>query len=161
MVVQVVGGDEVEVTWGERPARAWVPRPLSELAFDLSVKTVRQTERAAAAIVRAADRLPPNWEPLARLLLRAEGMASSSVEGLRSPLVEVAAAEVDGRAEPSTAGWVADNLAAVADAVDGARQDTLVVGDLHRWHRRLMVHSRLPDDSRGAFRTAPGWIGGS
>ena len=156
-----MGGHEVEISWGERAARAWLPDSLAGLELDLSIKTVRQTERAAAAVVRAADRLPPNWEPLARLLLRAEGVASSSVEGLRSPLVEVAAAEVDDRAEPSTAAWVADNLEAVADAVAGARHDPLGIEDLHRWHRRLMVHSRLSDKARGVFRTAQGWIGGS
>lgn len=159
--VWAVGGREVEINWRERPARAWVPDPLSELALDLSIKTVRQTERAAAAVIRAADRLPPNWEPLARLLLRAEGVASSSVEGLRSPLVEVAAAEVDDGAVPSTAAWVADNLESVAEAVAGAREGALTVADLDRWHRRLMVHSLLPDEARGAFRTAQGWIGGS
>ncbi|HVA05450.1 MAG TPA: Fic family protein [Acidimicrobiales bacterium] len=156
-----MGGREVEIRWNARPARAWLPDPLSDVPLDLSTKSVRQTERAAAAVVRAADRLPPNWEPLARLLLRAEGVASSSVEGLRSPLVEVAAAEVDDRAVPSSAAWVADNLEAVAQAVRSAPGAALTVEELHRWHRRLMVHSHLPEEFRGTFRTAQGWIGGS
>ncbi len=166
-----MGGRDTGITWGERPARAWIPEALTELAVDLSTKTVRETERAAAAIVRTADRLPPSWEPLARLLLRAEGIASSSVEGLYSPLVDVVAAEAtagwdddDGDhddAVPSTAGWVADNLAVVAHAVERARAGPLAVEDLHRWHHRLMVHSRLPDESRGAFRSSQGWIGGT
>ena len=39
-------------------------------------------------------------------------MASSYIEGLRTPLVDVAAAEVDDTSN-HTAGWVANNLAAV------------------------------------------------
>ena len=115
-------------------------------------------------------------EALARSLAVVGVVSGRPVEFLRAPLPADGLAlvgqyglerlvdghiVVDERAEPSTAAWVADNLEAVADAVAGARDDGLVVEDLHRWHRRLMVHSRLPHESRGAFRTAQGWIGGS
>ena len=156
-----MGGHEIEITWNGRPARAWLPDLLADLSLDLTSDDVRQTERAAAAVVRVSDRLPATWEPLGRLLLRAEGVASSSVEGLRSPLAEVVAAEVDDKAVPSSAAWVADNLEATAEAVASAPQGPLTHDHLHRWHRRLMVHSHLPEEARGRFRSAPGWIGGS
>jgi Fic family protein len=93
-------------------------------------------------------------------LLRAEGVASSHIEGLRTPLVDVAAAEVGDTSNP-TAGWVADNLAAVRLALDGAGRN-LAIEDIHEWHRRLMGPTgRLPEQMLGAFRTAQSWIGGT
>ena len=113
-------------------------------------------------MVRSNDRLPPSWEPLARLLLRAEGVASSAVEQIRAPLEDVAAAEItDLIAGPSA--WVADNLAVVADAVDHARDRPLDVAMLLSWHQRLMAHATGTADARlvGRFRDRPVWIGGT
>jgi Fic family protein len=156
-----VGGTEVQVEWRGRPVRAWRPDLLADLAWDPTLPTVRHTERAAAALIRVADRLPPNWEPSARLLLRAEGVASSYVEGVRAPLVDVAVAELDDEATSAPAAWVADNLEVVTGSLADARRGALTVDDLHRWHARLMAHSPLPADMRGGFRTAQGWVGGS
>ena len=83
---------------------------------ELSVTTAGRTERAAAAVVRAGEHLPSDWEPVRRLLLRAEGVAFSTIEGLQAPLEEVAAVEL-GRQEGEAATWVADNLAVVAEAL--------------------------------------------
>lgn len=156
-----MGGREVQVEWRGRPVRAWQPDPLVDLSWDPSLPTVRQAERSAAALTRVADRLPPNWEPLARLLLRAEGVASSYVEGVRAALADVAAAEVDGDASSAPAAWVADNLHVVTESLADARRGPLTVADLHRWHTRLMAHGQLPADMCGAFRTTQGWVGGS
>ncbi|CAN5728105.1 MAG: hypothetical protein ACR2JF_01605 [Iamia sp.] len=99
-------------------------------------------------------------EPLARLLLRAEGLASSNVEGVHAPLVDVAIAEEVGGV--GAANHVADNLAIVSDAlVHAAGSVPLTVDDLHRWHRRLMAHGTLPDRLVGAWRDGVGWIGGA
>jgi Fic family protein len=99
------------------------------------------------------------WEPLA-LLLRAEGVASSYIEGLRTPLADVAAAEV-GDTSNATAVWVADNLTAVRYALDGAGRN-LTVEDMHEWHQLLMGPTgRVRDEMVGAFRTAQSWIGGT
>jgi Fic family protein len=101
------------------------------------------------------------WEPTARLLLRAEGVASSSIEGLRAPAAEVAAAELDESAVESTSAWVADNLAVVTEALSTATAAPLRISRLHAWHRRLMRHSRLAPGMVGAFRSAQGWVGGT
>ena len=156
-----MGGSELQVEWRGRAVRAWLPDPLSGTSLELGAGTARQTERAAASLVRAADHLPPNWEPVARLLLRTEGVASSYVEGIRAPIVDIAAAERDDRAASATAAWVADNLEAVTDAIADARRGPLDIETLLRWHRRLMVHSDLPDVQRGELRTSQGWVGGS
>ena len=110
--------------------------------------------------MRTGGAASTRFEPLALLLLRAEGVASSYIEGLRTPFVDVAAAEVGDTSNP-TAGWVADNLAAVRQALDGAGRN-LAVEDIHEWHRRLMGSThRLPEEMVGAFRTAQSWIGGT
>jgi Fic family protein len=94
------------------------------------------------------------------LLLRAEGVASSNIEGFRMPMVDVAAAEVGGTNDP-TARHIADNLAAVVDALQSSRR-TLSIADLHEWHRQLMsTNSHLDPHLIGMFRDSQSWIGGT
>ncbi len=151
-------GRSVEVDWGGRRVRAWVPAPLEERDLTLSTATARVAERAAAALQLADARLPSEWEPLARLLLRHEGVASSGIEGLREPIESVLVAERTGAG--GTAGWVADNLAVIDGALSTAGEP-LSIELLHRWHERLMRHGRLPAHMVGQFRAAQGWVGGT
>lgn len=154
-------GNEVTIEWNGRTVAAWVPDPLRRRESTLSEPTARLTEQAAAAARRGDDALPREWHALARLLLRAEGVASSFVEGVRAPLADIAAAELD----PSvgeTAAWVADNLTAAAQAIAAARREPLRIDLLHEWHRQLMAgSSHLPERLIGATRDLQGWIGGS
>jgi Fic family protein len=139
--------------------RAWVPAPLVGQSFELGTRAVRVSERAAAAVVAAGNR-PVRFEPVAMLLLRSEGVASSYIEGIRTPLVDVAAAEV-GSVLSDTASYVADNLAAVVDALrssDGA----LTHEHLWTWHRRLMEEGGgLPPALLGTYRAEQSWVGGT
>ena len=151
-------GRGVTVEWRGRPVRAWVPTPLGQRDLTLSTATARAAERAVAALRVADARLPATWEPLARLLLRHEGVASSGIEGLREPIESVLVAERTGAG--GTAGWVADNLAVIDDALQCAAEP-LSVGMLHRWHERLMRHGRLPAHMIGVYRPALGWVGGT
>ena len=89
-----MGGTEAGISWNGQPATAWLPDPLGDDDFAVSAEVARRLEPAADAVRRAGDRLPASWEPLARLLLRAEGIASSSIEGVRAPIADVALAEV-------------------------------------------------------------------
>src|SRR5437763_1859915 len=161
----MMAGREVAIRWQGRPARAWLPDALASRPVLLSEATVRRTEQAAAAARRSSDVLPARWEPLARLLLRAEGLASSFIEGVRAPLADVVAAELDPEFDPTVgdpATWVANNLQAVTSAVTTARGSRLSVSTLHGWHRSLMDGaSHLPRGQIGAFRDAQGWIGGT
>lgn len=156
-----MAGHDVEIEWRGRRLTAWVPDPLADRDIALTEATVRRTEQAAAAARRVTDRLPAGWEPLARLLLRAEGVASSYIEGVRAPLSDVALAEIDPQVG-ETAQWVANNLAVVADATSG-NNEPMSVELLNRWHARLMQgpHRWLPEEMVGQFRIAQGWIGGT
>lgn len=153
-------GRHVPIVWRDRPAQAWLPATVGGFDAALSPETARRTERAAAAVVRAADRLPPGWEPFGRLLLRGEGIASSRIEGILAPLTAVAAAELGDDATDTTAAWIADNLAALEHAVDDAHHGPLTTEQLHVWHALLMRRSTEPTEHVGRFRTEQGWIGG-
>lgn len=154
-----MSGTEVAIEWAGRRVMACLPDPLQQAGLpELDMATIRLTERAAGAVVRVGDRLPPAWEPLARLLLRAEGMASSNIEGVRAPVAAVASAELGATAPP--AGWVADNLVVVREALNNPPV-RLTIDTVHTWHRRLMGNSNLRTDLIGAFRAGQSWIGGS
>lgn len=157
-----MSGTEITIEWNGRPATAWSPDPLASRDIEVGADVVRRTERAVAAVRMADARLPSGREPLARLLLRTEGVASSNIEGLHAHVADVAAAELDGDAVGGDAAWVADNLGAVTEALASARGGRrLTRAALHGWHARLMRHSALDPGMVGAFRRAQGWIGGS
>ena len=156
-----MSGSWVSITWQGRKARAWMPDPIATAPLEVGVTVARRTERAGAAVRRADELLPGTWEPIARILLRTEGVASSNIEGLTAPIEAVAAAEVDGGAADAPAVWIADNLAVVTAAIRASPQTRLSVAALNRWHARLMRNSPLPPSMIGRFRTAQGWIGGS
>jgi Fic family protein len=161
-----MSGRWTPIEWHCRPTRAWRPDPVGERAFEVGTAAARKTERGAAAVRRADERLPGSWEPIARILLRTEGVASSNIEGLRAPIESVVVAEVDDAGlvgapgSDQTAAWVADNLVVVSDAVRSSRR-ALSVSTLHRWHKRLMRNSGLPARLVGRFRDTQGWIGGT
>jgi Fic family protein len=134
---------------------------LADRDLTLDAGTVADAARAQAAVEHAAETMPEDFAPLARLLLRAEGVASSFIEGVTAPVVDIVLAEADESGTPSPAGWVAANLAAVADAIDGAPADALTVDGLCGWHRTLMTGSPTPAQHVGVLRTEQGWIGGT
>ncbi|HEY1832276.1 MAG TPA: hypothetical protein VGG38_18720, partial [Acidimicrobiales bacterium] len=108
-------GTEVEVVWQGRRAKAFVPALLAERDLSLDARTAGRVAVAASEVGYAADSLEADFEPLARLLLRSEGVASSYIEGISAPVVDVVLAEEHiGRQEPRAAAWVAANLAAVS-----------------------------------------------
>ena len=76
-------GHEVPIVWRGVPILAWVPTPLAEQDLTLGSRATRLTERAAAAVAAAGNR-SSHFGPIATLLLRSEGVASSYIEGLRA-----------------------------------------------------------------------------
>ncbi|HJR24737.1 MAG TPA: Fic family protein [Acidimicrobiales bacterium] len=154
-------GVEVPITWRGRRARAFVPTRLAERDLTLASDTVARAARAQAAVEHGAEAMPEDYAALARLLLRAEGVASSFIEGVTAPVVDVVLAEAADDGEPSAAAWVAANLAAVSDAIDEAHAGPLSILSLCRWHRTLMTGSPTPVAHVGVVRSEQGWIGGT
>src|ERR1700722_4792409 len=112
-----LAGSEMEVLWHGQRVNAFVPALLADRDFTLDAPTAARAAAAATEGEHAAEALDPGYEALARLLLRSEGVASSYIEGITAPVVDVVLAEEGiGRQYGGDAAWVASNLAAVLDA---------------------------------------------
>jgi len=151
----------VNVEWQGRSVEAADPEPITDAAIDLSVPTIRRTEQAAAAVRANETRGPHALDVIGRLALRAEGLASSAIEGLRASPADVALAEAAAdRSSSDTAAWVADNLAVVSDAL--RTRGPLTVRHVLAWHKRLMRHAPAVEKQHiGAWRDRLGWVGGA
>lgn len=155
-------GVEEPIVWQGRRVRAFVPHLLTDRDLTLDPRAAASAATAVADIAHSAAGLPEDHLPLVRLLLRSEGVASSFIEGVRAPVVDIVLAEATPGGALTPAAWVATNLAAVADAVEhatGAAPATLDL--LLSWHRTLMTGSPTPARYVGVVRTEQGWIGGT
>ena len=146
----------VTVEWEGRPVAAFVPAPLADVG-PLSDDAERDAARAEGVLTASAVQNVPHLEVAARLLLRAEGVASSRIEAINAPSEAVAVADVD-RSVGGPASWVADNLRAVDASL--AHEGPLTIEALWTWHRILMGSADLDDTHKGAWRDRLGWVGG-
>lgn len=103
MSQETTAGGEVPVAWRGRHVRAWVPALLAERDLTLAPATHALLGAAAEALASAAAELPADHAPLARLLLRSEGIASSFVEGISASVADVVLAEDDLQRHPPAA----------------------------------------------------------
>lgn len=156
-----LAGVEIPIVWRGRRAQAFVPTLLADRDLTLDSDTIALAARAQAAVEHGAETMPDDFAALARLLSRAEGVASSFIEGVTAPVVDIVLAEAGEGATPSAAAWVAANLAAVSEAIDQAHAGPLTVATLCRWHRTLMTGSPTPAQYVGVLRAEQGWIGGT
>ena len=146
---------------------AYLPDPLADRRFQLDGDVAADVVDAEAAISRlnATAVALANTEALARLLLRAESVASSYIEGLvvgghRLLRAEAARAMGDAPAD-ITAEEVLGNIDAMTWAVDTlSSARTITVDGLLEVHRRLLAGTRLAEHA-GWIRTEQNWIGGS
>jgi Fic family protein len=146
---------------------AYLPDQLAGRSILLSGETaadVADAERAIAVLDAQASALV-DTEALARILLRAESVASSRIEGLevgaRRLLRAEAAIELGEQPTDVTAAEVLGNIDAMAAAIRGIRQSEPITLDmLLDFHRRLLGGTRL-DAHAGAIRAEQNWIGGS
>jgi Fic family protein len=147
----------VTVEWEGRPVDAFFPAPLSELD-DLKTPTLLAAARAEGVLAATPLHQDSRLEVAARLLLRAEGVASSRIEAINAPVELVVVADVDPTI-PGPAAEVADNLRALDEA--HTHEGALTCDDLLRWHRILTQSAPLDDALKGAWRDRLGWVGGS
>ena len=146
---------------------AYIPDRLAGRSFVLDgavAADVAEAERAIQSLDRDAEALV-GTEALARLLLRAEAVASSHIEGLEvggrrllraeaakalgTPTQDVNAAEVLGNIEAMT--WAVENLGTAR---------TITPPGLLKVHQRLFKGTRLASQG-GRVRETQNWIGGS
>jgi Fic family protein len=104
-------------------------------------------------------------EAMARLLLRAESVASSRIEGLQVGARKLLRAELAQELGERTSDITAEEVLGNIEAMNGAISeigpgDQITVDTLFRFHRRLMVGYRDRDHA-GRLRQRQDWIGGS
>ena len=85
-------GVEVPIVWRGRRARTFVPTRLADRDLTLDAQTVADAARAQAAVEHGAETMAEDFAALARLL-RAEGVASSFIEGVTALVVDILLAE--------------------------------------------------------------------
>jgi Fic family protein len=147
--------------------QAYVPDLLTDRRFVLDgdvAADVSEAETAIALLDARATALA-DTEALARILLRAESVASSRIEGLevgpRRLLRAEAAQQLGEQPSDVTASEVLANIDAMATAIKGIEAGTLIqVDHLLSFHRRLLTGTWL-ENHAGQIRTEQNWIGGS
>ena len=168
-----------ERTWGpdfsaptrrdRRPCRysVYLPDLLTERRFTFDSDVAADVADAEADLVRlngAVDTLA-DTEGLARLLLRAESVASSRIEGLvvggRRLLRADAARQLGEEVRDVTAAEVLANIDAMVWGMEAVEPGgPITLGMLLEVHRRLLEGTRL-EEHGGRIRTVQNWIGGS
>jgi Fic family protein len=146
---------------------AYVPDRLAGQRISLSGPTaadVADAERAVERLNRETRGLV-DPEAVARLLLRAEAVASSKIEGLevgaRRLLKAQVAAALGEDASDVTATEVLNNIEAMRWAVDSlADINQITVDHLLEIHKRLLAGTSL-EQHAGKLREQQNWIGGS
>lgn len=146
---------------------SYVPDPLTGRSFRLDGDVAADVADAERVIVElnATAKALVDTEALARLLLRAESVASSYIEGLvvggRRLLRAEAALAAGETSVDLTAEEVLGNIHAMTWAVESlASAATITVDGLLTAHRHLLSHTRLSDHA-GRVREGQNWIGGS
>jgi len=142
---------------------AYAPDHLMERRFFLEAD-VADTEAAIVRLNIEANALV-DTEALARILLRAEAVASSRIEGLEVGARRLLHAEVvrgmHQTAPDVTAAEVLNNIDAMVFAVESIDAgDPITVDILLDMHRRLLAGTRL-EQYGGIARDQQNWIGGS
>ncbi|TCO44377.1 Fic family protein [Kribbella antiqua] len=141
----------------------YFPDPLVGRVFDLSDEVLAALEDAAGDLGRldATAAVLTNSEALARLLLRAEAVGSSQIEGLVVGARRLLKAEALGERQHDV---TAEEVLGAVDAMTWVTEsvqagDKLEVEHLLEAHRRLMAHSPAPEFG-GEIRYLQNWIGG-
>jgi len=149
--------------WGAYDA--FVPHPLAGRKFVFEGAVAADIADAELAIARLDSQAAvlTDTEALARLLLRAESVASSRIEGLSISAQRLLRADAD-RAEGSevrdvTALEVLANVDAMTYAMNDA-SGQITVARILEIHRCLLSQTRLAEHA-GSFRSTQNWIGGS
>ena len=146
---------------------AYVPDRIADSSLPLAGLTAADVADAELAIARLNHEVTSlaDSEAIARLLLRAEAVASSRIEGLevggRRLLKAEAARRLEGRETDVTAAEVLNNVAAMQWAVEAlSERPAITVEDVLSVHGHLLAGTRL-DRHAGQLREVQNWIGGS
>ena len=170
-------GRLIRRTWESDPSRnappkhrracayaAFVPDLLAEAPMQLDGNLAGLISEVEHALGQLNEDGGAALEPLARLLLRTESIASSKVEGMQLGVRELARAEArfeSGVLPVGEAVEVLANIDAMVLAVDEAASVPLFgVSEIEAIHRRLLEATQYRGIA-GRLRTQQNWIGGN
>lgn len=146
--------------------RAYLPDPLAERVLALPADLVADLSDADRAVAALQDRTTglASVESVARLLLRAEAVGSSYIEGLQVNARRLAKEEFAERAglptNDDTARAVLGNIRAMGGALELADLERpITIDDLCGLHRELLAGTR-DEHWGGVVRHEQNWIGG-
>jgi Fic family protein len=145
---------------------AYIPDPIAGRPVLLSGETAADVTEAEIAVERlnASASALVDSEAIARLLLRAEAVASSKIEGLEiggRRLLKAQVARGFGEETDATAIEVLNNIEAMRWAVDTLSETSRITPeDILGIHERLLAGTTL-ERYAGVFREQQNWIGGS
>ncbi|HEY5986223.1 MAG TPA: Fic family protein, partial [Streptosporangiaceae bacterium] len=146
---------------------AYVPDPLvgRRIVLDGSVAAEVTDAEIALARFEALAVAHANTEALARVLLRAESVASSRIEGLEAGPQRLSRAEAARLLGQQVSDVTAIEVLASIDAMTAINSSVdlgtpIKVAHLIEFHRRLLTGSRRAAHG-GLIRTQQDWIGGS
>lgn len=141
---------------------AFLPDAIFELDPLLPSTALAAVEDAATAIteLESSDFIT-DLEPVAPLLLRAESVASSRIEGLRLSHRRLEEAAFAPAAARAVAREIVRNIEAMRAAVaHGSSGEAVTLDTLLEIHR-VLLHTEGDAKIAGVLRTAQNWIGGS
>ena len=142
---------------------AYLPHPLTGWTPKIQAETVARGHEAAARLAATSARIAGTPEA-ALSLARADGIASSRIEGIISSLKEVSLWDTaHPRAQSQRSGRLVDGasrIAVAAHAVGDNRHEPMRADDLLALHKTLFEDAGA-DFNTGRFRTGPVWIGSS
>jgi len=140
---------------------AYVPDPIADLDPGLSASSAAAVETAALA-ARQLDESPgmDDLEPIAVVLLRAESVASSRIEGLRLSHRRLQEAIVAPKAARRTAIEIVQNIRAMDRSIAiGTENDELTLDQILEIHR-VLLGTKWDQGHAGKIREEQNWIGG-
>jgi len=140
---------------------AYVPDPIADFDPALPALTTGAVESAAIAARRLDEaRGIDDLEPIAAILLRAESVASSRIEGLRLSHRRLEEAIVAPKVARRTAIEIVQNINAMSRAIEvGTQPAALTVDDILGVHR-VLLDTKWDREHAGKVRTEQNWIGG-
>jgi Fic family protein len=146
----------------------FVPDKLSDTDHLLTPEASEAAAQAQADIQRLDLTTPhlANTEPIARLILRAEAVASSKIEGLQisaGKLLEYEALDELGVSHRigSTEAAVLGNISSMEESINTlSSKSSFDVDDICSINKKLLEHTDLADYG-GVIRTQQNWIGGN
>jgi len=142
--------------------RAWIPAPLPPpIAWDADLASALSAADRAVGRLAGEGRRVPNPHLLIRSFVRREAVLSSRIEGTRTSLGELLAAEAGAAVDRSPADLreVANYVSALEYGVDRLRTLPQSLRLVRELHERLLRGLRGDVATPGEFRRTQNWIG--